>query len=327
MGSLSVKKYLSHLKGVVMILQEMRNSAFITIIFAITLLGACKTNDNSFAFLIIADTHFKGNDSLDYPLAVFADQINNIHTRILPDTIDSENSQIKGLILIGDITQDGKTEEWQAFLDHYGSGSFPYPVFEGFGNHDGNVNGPVREGIKLRNSSRQGLTAISDNGLHYAWKWDEVHFLQLNLYPADEWDPECGWCHYFRESFREPQESLKFLSNYLDRIPDEPVILFFHYGWDDFSKLWWTEKERDLLYYTIKDHHVIGIFTGHRHVLNHYSWNGLDVWAAGSPSKTTGEQEFLMVKINKYKMTVMASVGDTWTQTWEKSLQRSLHNQ
>ncbi len=310
----------------------MRNPAtrypLFLIVIATVLLPACKPPERSFAFIVIADTHFKGNDSLDHHLGLFAAQVEDIRGMALPDSLNNGIPFVKGLVLVGDITQDGRQEEWRSFLNVFGEpdeGRRSIPVYEGFGNHDGNIGGPVRQGIRERNPGRPGLTAISGNGLHYAWKWDGIHFLQLNLYPSSEWDPECGWCHYFHESFREPEESLDFLSDYLaDHILsiEEPIVLFFHYGWDDFSRLWWTENEMNRFYEVIKDHHVLGIFTGHRHIVNHFSWQGLDIWAAGSPAKPLGEEEFLLVMINGEKMTVLASSGNQWTRSWVKDFKR-----
>jgi cytolysin (calcineurin-like family phosphatase) len=298
------------------------------IVIATVLLPACKRPERSFAFIVIADTHFKGNDSLDHHLGLFAAQVEDIRGMALPDSLNNGIPFVKGLVLVGDITQDGRQEEWSSFLKAFtetGESRLSIPVYEGFGNHDGNIDGPVRQGIRERNPGRPGLTAISGNGLHYAWKWEGIHFLQLNLYPSSEWDPECGWCHYFHASFREPEESLDFLSAYLaDHIHsiEEPIVLFFHYGWDDFSRLWWTENEMNRFYEVIKDHHVLGIFTGHRHVVNHFSWHGLDIWAAGSPAKPQGEEEFLLVMVNEEKMTVIASSGNRWTHSWVKDLRK-----
>lgn len=303
----------------------------LTVIPAV-LLMACNKPDGSFAFIVIADTHFGENDSNGHRMAVFAESLLTVRDRVLPDSIDGDIASVRGLVLLGDITQDGLEEEWEAFLDvfgHFEKTGKGFSVYEGFGNHDGNVDGPVRNGIRERNPGRPGLKAVSANGLHYAWKWEDVHFLQLNLYPSSEWDPECGWCHYFHESFREPEESLDFLSAYLAnhvRNSQEAVVIFFHYGWDDFSMLWWTDNERDLFYDAIKDYHVAGIFTGHRHMVNHFSWRGMDVWASGSPAKPPGEEEFLLVLVNGRKMTVIASRGGAWVQSWEKSLQRPAYS-
>jgi cytolysin (calcineurin-like family phosphatase) len=304
-------------------------------IYALVLLSlcfpACESAERPFAFIVVADTHFKGNDSLDYTLGPFVEQINRVQEIALPDSLGGEVPMVRGVVLVGDITQDGKQEEWQAFrkvFGHSGESRLVFPVYEGFGNHDGPVDGPVRMGIRERNSTRQDLTAVSDNGLHYAWKWGGVHFIQLNLYPSDAWDPECGWCHYFHESFREPEESLGFLRSYLaDHLSGsgEPLIIFFHYGWDDFSGLWWTESEKDHFYEVVHGHHVLGIFTGHRHVVNHFSWRDLDIWSAGSPAKPEGEQEFLLVLMDSDNMTVLGASGENWTHAWSKSFQSPEH--
>ena len=42
------------------------------------------------------------------------------------------------------------------------------------------------------------------------------------------------------------------------------VILYFHYGWDDFSQLWWTRQEQQNFYKASKDYNIAAIFTGHK---------------------------------------------------------------
>ncbi len=286
--------------------------------------SSCGPVDTPISFMVLADTHFEGCDSTDRNLIDFAEQINSIGQRPFPDSLGMSPEDPRGVILVGDITQDGYAEEWTAFKDVFGldgDALIRFPVYEGFGNHDGNIGGPVRSGIAERNIRRPGVAAVSENGLHYAWKWGRVHFVQLNLYPSKEWDPDCGWCHYFHESFREPQNSLGFLSEYLEDgyvRPGEAVVLFFHYGWDDFSGLWWTDREQQKFYEVVKDHNILGIFNGHCHAINHYTWNGIDIWSSGSPQKDAGQQESVIVRIENEEMHVLASRGDEWVEIWSK---------
>ncbi len=296
------------------------------VFFSMPWFTSCKQEGRSFSFIVCADTHFNGIDSLDAPLNRFAAQLNTMWERPLPDSLALHPSRPRGIVIVGDLTEDGHPEEWKAFTNAFGlqgEGRVEYPVFEGFGNHDGNIGGAVREGIRKRNKSRQYVTTVSENGLHYAWQWEGIHLLQLNLYPSAEWDPNCGWCHFFHESFREPQNSLGFLEYYLEKYVEpehESVLLFFHYGWDDFSGLWWTEEEKQAFYEAISNYSIAGVFTGHRHIIEHHHWKGLDIWSVGSPKKPAGEQEFVMVHVEGDSLYVLASKGDTWIKSWSKTI-------
>ncbi len=50
--------------------------------------------------------------------------------------------------------------------------------------------------IPNRNRREEALEGInksenlSDNGLHYSWDWDDVHFVVLGIYPADVQNPK-----------------------------------------------------------------------------------------------------------------------------------------
>lgn len=284
---------------------------------------SCQTGNDNVTFIVSADMHLTGVDSLDKSIRVFIDEVNSLKDRSLPDTLGVTNIEPRGVIVAGDITQDGLPHEWGSFKQMFGLNGdalMNYPVYEGTGNHDGNIDGAVRQGIRDRNISRPDVVSISHNKLHYAWKWGEIHLLQLNSYPSSDWDPDCEWCHYFHESFRDPEKSLDFLQDYLSNgitSNEEPVILFFHYGWDGFSDLWWTENEKQAFYETIKDHNIIGIFTGHCHAIEHYKWKGIDIWSSGSPNKPEGEEEFLWVQVKDDKMVVLGSKGEEWIKAWE----------
>jgi cytolysin (calcineurin-like family phosphatase) len=84
------------------------------------------------------------------------------------------------------------------------------------------------------------------------------------------------------------------------------VVLIQHYGWDDFSKLWWTIPDRDSLAAAIKPYNVIGIFHGHSHAVEHRTWNGIPVWSAGSTAKNDQPGDILVVRYRKGKLTVWA---------------------
>jgi cytolysin (calcineurin-like family phosphatase) len=276
-------------------------------VFISLILISCHSRET--VFLVTSDLHF---DSTAVKAAVFDSVVNSMNSITAYNFPGSEKKIRKpfGVVIPGDITNSGKINEWQQFLDAFGLNGkkkLKYEVFESFGNHDGNIDGIVRSGIIERNRSRRNLNSVSPNGLHYSWDRNGVHFVILGSYPGNVWDSTCGWCHYFKESFRDPQSSLAFLENDLKnnlKKSDQPVILFFHYGWDDFSNLWWTPAEQDAFYNVIKDFNIVAIFHGHNHSADCYRWRGISVWGDGSPQRGTQVGSYLIVRVLKGKVSV-----------------------
>ncbi|MGC9471411.1 MAG: metallophosphoesterase [Bacteroidales bacterium] len=268
-------------------------------------------------FLVASDLHYNGSEQRAMILDSAIRLMNRASSLPFPRA-GGRNLDPFGVFVTGDITESGTEEQWNQFVHAFGlkgDRDLQIPVYETFGNHDGNVEGIVREGIRARNKKRAGGCRLSDNGLHYSFNRSGVHFVVLGIYPGNEWDRDCEWCHYFHESFREAQMSLEFLRHDLNhhlRKPDQPVILLFHYGWDDFSRLWWSEKERDRFYEAVKDRNIIGIFHGHDHIVDHYMWRGMNIWSAGSPQSENGPGTFLGVKIRDDGIFVSVCRKDHW---------------
>ncbi len=199
----------------------------------------------------------------------------------------------RGLFILGDLTDGHKDpaqqqEQWRTFDELFSAqgvsfGGRAVLVFAGAGNHDGDIVGPQRQGLVKRNRQLDQagrLAAISTNGVHFALNWDGVHFLCLNLCPADTTDSETPF-KYGQPgagSWHDPQGALSFLQDYLARhvgTSGEPVVLMHHYGFDGFSLNdwnWWTLKQRRALYELLKDYNVAAFFHGHNHHAEHYRW-------------------------------------------------------
>ncbi len=261
--------------------------------------GTARRNDTT--FLVAADIHL---DSTDVRAAVIDSVIDLMNSvKGTPVTgVAGKSYNPFGLFVIGDLTDSGSDTQWDQFTSLFGLNgekALAMPVYETFGNHDGNSGGVVREGITARNSARSTKINISSNGIHYSFDRGGIHFVVLGSYPGGVWDPECGWCHYFKESFRESEMSLEFLKSDLAmnlRNRRQPVVLFFHYGWDDFSLLWWTGKEQEAFAEAIKEYNVAAIFHGHNHSAAAYKWNGIDVFSSGSPQRGSSIGNFLIVR-------------------------------
>lgn len=291
------------------ILLNARSNVFraIFILLLPAILISCHPKDT--VFLVASDLHF---DTTAVKTAVFDSVITSMNTITdlrFPDGKEKVGKPF-GVFIPGDITNSGKQKEWQQFLDAFGLNGeqkLKYQVFESFGNHDGNIDGIVRSGIIERNKNRKNLNSVSSNGLHYSLDRNGVHFVLLGSYPGNVWDSTCGWCHYFKESFRDPQSSLVFLENDLKnnlRNKNQPVILFFHYGWDDFSNLWWTPAEQEAFYKVIKDYNIAAIFHGHDHAAANYKWKGINVWSDGSPQRGEQTGSYLIVRVQKGEVSV-----------------------
>ncbi len=205
----------------------------------------------------------------------------------------------RGVVMLGDLIDDGdraeqgrkiSAEQYKIFVADFGldgsDGLLKYPVFEGWGNHDGPPIGKEKNGfssqaqIKQRNLLRREkklIANISENGLHYSWDWDDVHFAQLNIYPADK---QREGVHY-SPVWHDPQGALSFLKDDLARnvgSSGRPVVLMGHCGFDTD---WWVAADWVEFYQAIKPYNVVLYLYGH-------SGTGVSAWApAGNEKKLT----------------------------------------
>lgn len=284
---------------------------------AFLLIWMCSGNPSVIAqdlrFILISDTHYGAKNSISFPM----EEINQLQETRLPFPPFQKAKPITGLIHCGDILDAPGDSAYQLFLNDFGllgEKKCQFPVYELFGNHDGGWEGPVRQGMLSRNPLRPGICRISENGLHYSWDWEGVHFVALNSYPGNEWDDTCQWCHYFKDPFKYPQHSLDFLKEDLKSLenPDAPIILLQHYGWDSFSLLWWTEAEREEYFEVIRDYQILGIFHGHNHAVEQRIWKGIPVWAVGSPQKNKEPGDYIVARVHRGKLKVFHRKAQKW---------------
>ena len=158
-------------------------------------------------FIATSDSHYvssKNLDRIDRNKATI-ERMNSITGTPWPEKLGGGKvGKPRGVLALGDLIDDGdKRDEtalqWRHFEKQFGldgtDGLLKYPVFEGWGNHDGPPIGKEKFGfsvqskIKERNVLRKKagrIGTVSENGLHYSWDWDQVQFVQANLYPADK---------------------------------------------------------------------------------------------------------------------------------------------
>ena len=253
-------------------------------------------------FLHIGDTHYKhGKDNSEKKRERYKKRIkmiNNLPGTPYPDGVGGTVGQPLGVFHVGDLTE-GSREDMRVFAELWGltgeEGLLNYALYEGAGNHDGKPStkgGEVRQAIIERNKNRQGLTSVSERGLHYSLDHQGVHFVQLNEYAGYEDDESyAGNGKYNRKSqnFGNPSEkSLQFLEQTLEEnVGDSgrPVIVAQHYPFDAWglspwseNRGWWTEQQVLNLWEQVAGYNVIAFLVGHdhSHKINH--WNGIPVY-------------------------------------------------
>jgi cytolysin (calcineurin-like family phosphatase) len=176
----------------------------------------------------------------------------------------------------------------------------PWRVFEGYGNHDFDpimnqptfygTDAPARDVVAIRNRVRATWPEVRrtapGNAGHYAWDWDDVHFVQLNLVGADATThPE--------QPPRDPQGGLTFLIEDLAAQVGgscRPVLVIMHYGFDAFStqERWWDATQRRAFLAALAPYNVLAILHGHAHQTRAYetvdeAGRAYPVIALGSP--------------------------------------------
>lgn len=267
-----------------------------TLLVFIGWLGSIYAAGGQVTFLHISDLHYGSSDRQVVQKTIEA--MNGIAGRPYPASIGGLTGEPRGVIITGDLTNDANEAQWRPFAEDWGlaggDGQLAWPVCEGTGNHDGgpcdpeNGKGYVRCRIIERNQRRPNLTGVSDNGLHYSWDWDGVHFVQLNEYAgADDRTryPDSPAPQRKAQAYGNPAEqSLQFLARDLAAsvTPDQPVILCQHYGFDGFAfrpwgddRAWWTEEHALRLWETIEGYNVIAILSGHNGSEDIFNWNGI----------------------------------------------------
>jgi len=255
-------------------------------------------------FLSTSDSHYRepdhraGNHNDLNRASV--EEMNRITDQSWPEKLGGGKiDRPRGVVMPGDLIDDGdrmekgrriSAEQYQLFKADFGldgtDGLLKYPLFEGWGNHDGPPVGKEKGGfssraqIKERNRIRMEKKLISNlsaNGLHYSWDWDDVHFVQLNFYPADKQNAKVR----YSPDWHDPEDSLAFLKEDLAQkvgTSGRPVVLMAHCGFDTD---WWVAEDWAVAYAAAKPYNVILYIYGH-------TGTGVSAWApAGEEKKWT----------------------------------------
>ncbi len=277
---------------------------------------------NDVTFFVSSDAHYGRENNAAINRRVI-DEMNTLPGTTLPATVGGGMVHTpRGVVLNGDLLDEGFNKEtapalWLEFCQDYGltgqDGRLCYPVYEGFGNHDG---GPtksfVRAGIQERNPKRMGLTGTSENGLHYSWDWDHVHLAQLNLFGGNSPQDVKG----VNGPEHDPASSLDFLHDDLAAHVSSSgrlVIVFQHFAWDGGMSDWWTSDAKERFYDEVKPYHIACLINGHSHGANFVPWNGLLSIHDGSTARGDGDSgDFLVVRVTEKELIVIQRKLGSW---------------
>ncbi len=291
-------------------------------------------------FLCTSDSHYDAyeNEDRNQRNQETIEQMNRIAKVRWPKNLGGERiDKPRGVVLLGDVLDDGDkmfrglnqgARQFRYFAADFGldgtDGVLKYPVFEGWGNHDGPPAGRQKHAfsfqaeLKYRNAMRKekGLVAnLSNNGLHYSWDWDRVHLVQLNLYPGSAPHPKTRYSPVHHD----PQRALDFLkadlAAHVGR-SGRPVVLMHHYDLQGTD--WWHNEERSTYYDAIKDYNVVLVLHGHTGT-EVYRWRGLDVVNDGQT-----EKGFFVVQItdDRLRLAYRVKEGVKTTKNPDKSITR-----
>jgi phospholipase C len=267
-------------------------------------------------FFVGSDLHYGYTDGTNSSTEVSRatlDSMNALPGQAYPDGAGgSIVDNPRGVLLIGDLTEDGASLEWAAFTRDWGLNGerrLRWPVYEGFGNHDCYGSEVVPTGIKARNPVRPGVANISTNGYHYSWDWDYLHLVCLNLFPAET--PDLNGVS--------PRDSLAFLAEDLAQYvgnSGRPVVIYHHYGFDGWSGSWWSDQQRSAYLAVITNYNVIAVFAGHNHLVDYIPVGGVNTFSDGTVGKVLGPEyviNFLAVHVTQTNLVAAERRADgTW---------------
>jgi hypothetical protein len=246
-------------------------------------------------FFVASDSHFgaRGMSELN---RVVVGQLNDLPGTPYPPEIGGSVEVPRGVLFTGDTTDNGLLEEFAEFEEVYGrdgrDGLLRFPVFEAIGNHDINALSPIKERVVRRHG-----------GVDYAWDWDDLRMVCLDMYPD--------------------ARTLEWLGVELRAAGRRrPLILFFHYSIEGPYSENWEDEEKDAFARAIEGYNVLAIFHGHEHRMGHYLWRGHPVFRPGSPRHSG--HSFLAVRVGPSDMAVVSWDFDNrrWLQSWTVPVRR-----
>lgn len=272
-------------------------------------------------FYAYSDCHFGAGDPPKKSTPV-VDWINALPGTDYPEEIGGKVDKPLAVIMSGDLIDHGNHPEkhpveWQNYIAEFGvngEGKCRFPVFEGMGNHDWNPNLFAYNKIRERNERRMELgfiRKVSENGYHYSWDWDGIHFVNLNIFPGNRWHGEADT---YSSGAHDPMFSRAYLEEDLrDSVGDSgrPVILIHHFR--PIDENWWTFSAADKYHQIIQDYNVIMIMVGHQGGGVDNTWRGIN-WASSN-----GELEVFRITPDNV-LTAIPWKADRWDRPMQKRI-------
>jgi len=239
-------------------------------------------------FFVAADTRV-GYRYMEQASAAQIREMNALPGLAYPEDLGSKVARPRGVLIAGDLTENGREDEWRAFERLYGRDGtdalLKYPVFLGSGNHDRRTHPDA--GVVIREIRRRHGSEF------YSWDWDDLHLICLDEAPTDR--------------------GLRWLGKDLARTGRKrPIVLFLHFPLAGaFSESNWFGKgpQKQQLAEMLAGFQIVGIFHGHYHKSTRTSWEGYDVYNVGSPKHLW--RSFAVVRVTDTTMTV---VSRDWVQ-------------
>lgn len=240
-------------------------------------------------FFVASDTHFGFSAEVERRDLEAIRQMNTMEGAPWPEPLGGSIGKPCGVLVAGDLTEDGKPEEWGKFVSAFGlrggDGALAFPAFEALGNHDKHHGAFVQERIAERHGAAR-----------YSFDWGPVHVVSLGEGPSDD---DLVWL----------DEDLKRKGQ------GAQIVLYFHYPLEGrwATGHWFGDgPHRDRLRERLEGKNVLGIFHGHDHAAGNYEWRGIDIYRTGSPKHAW--HTFAVVEIGGGKMKVASwdYSGKTW---------------
>ncbi|MFN5299191.1 MAG: metallophosphoesterase, partial [Planctomycetaceae bacterium] len=288
-------------------------------------LAHARAEEPAVTFFATSDSHYEALEKLERNdrNRVTLRRMNELPGQPWPDALGGDPiDKPRGVLVLGDLIDDGdrqgQTEiEWNHFENQFGldgsDGLLKFPVFEGWGNHDGPPAAAIKHGFSVQQQIRQRnlrrldqklISHVAPNQLHYSWDWNGVHFIQANLYPADRQHPKVR----YSLPWHDPQLALQFVREDLAaHVGDSgrPVIIMAHCGFDTD---WWVADDWNAFHEAIAPYNVVAYFHGH-------SGTGIRKWQpaeGGRPLQVvnTGQTErgFFVAQVSSTRLRVAFQV-------------------
>lgn len=285
-------------------------------------------------FIVASDLHYYGNTE-NTRIQKHIERINAMPGTEYPPSVGGVVGPISGVILNGDLTDSGNLEQWKLFTDDWGltgDRRCRFPLYEGLGNHDFYSGDILVAKIAGRTMSRPGVAHVSTNGLHYAWEWDGIRFLQLNQVPDLDTQPRAyGALSFLREDLAEYVGDSR-----------KPVIVNIHIS-PMIDGNWPRDRQKPFLD-ALSGYNVIAVFCGHSHGYIHRREDGkrvpdpdyecrkfpgssIGLYDAGSlrddgaRPKWKDSGRFFVVNITDEQMTVIMNTPQGWGTPHIKQIQ------